>query len=197
MASVNSIRPEELQALRVSGQHPRLIDVRTPAEFDEVHAVGATSIPLDRLDPTRITIQHGVQPTETVYVICKMGGRSRRACQALDSAGFANVVNVDGGTDAWVAANLPVVRTGQKTFAIHRQVQILSGCLVLLGVVLGKTVSPAFFVVSGLIGLGLVVSGITDTCGMATMLAKMPWNRPKKSKAAPQIVAEACGGSGG
>lgn len=195
MATVSSARPQDVHSLRTQGQHVRLIDVRTPAEFEEVHAVDAIPAPLDRLDPARLSIELGIGKDDPVYMICKMGGRSRKACDQFSNAGFSNVINVDGGTDAWVAANLPVVRGEHKAFAINRQVQILAGSLVLLGVLL-SLVSPWFLSLSAFIGAGLVFSGVTDTCGMGTVLAKMPWNQAPKSKVDPLAVAEACGGGG-
>ena len=195
MATVSVARPHDVHTLKIQGQRVHLIDVRTPAEFAEVHAVDAIHAPLDRLDPVRLSVEHGIQQDETIYVICKMGGRSRKACDQLVSAGFSMVVNVDGGTDAWVAADLPVIRGERKAFAIQRQVQILAGSLVLLGAAL-TPVSPWFVTLSAFIGAGLVFSGLTDTCAMGTMLAKMPWNQAPKSKVDPPAVAEACGDGG-
>ena len=98
------------------------------------------------------------------------------ACEKFVAAGYENVVNVEGGTQAWEAAGFPVKR-GKKTVSLERQVRILAGALVLLGALLAWFVHPAFVLLSGFIGTGLVFAGVTDTCGMAMALAKMPWNR--------------------
>jgi rhodanese-related sulfurtransferase len=98
------------------------------------------------------------------------------ACARLQAAGQANVVNVEGGTLAWAEAGLPVVR-GPKAISLERQVRIAAGSLVLLGAVLGWFVHPAFVGLSAFIGAGLVFAGVTDTCGMALLLARMPWNQ--------------------
>lgn len=190
-----STQPKEVHALRTQGFSPRLIDVRTPAEFEEVHAVDAISIPLDRLDPSRVAADHGIAKDEQLFMICKMGGRSQRACDQLRSAGFTNAINVEGGTDAWVASGLPVKRGERQVLAINRQVQILAGSLVLLGLLLSR-LHPLGLAISAFIGAGLVFSGVTNTCGMGTMLSKMPWNQTPKSKVDPLAVAEACGDGG-
>jgi len=173
-ATLATISPTEFQELRKSGKTPELLDVRTPMEFEGVHAEGARNVPLDRLDPAQIF--QGRPSAEPVYVICQSGGRGRKACELFQSAGHPNVINVDGGTSAWVSAGLPVVR-GKKTMSLERQVRIAAGSLVLVGVILGFLVHPALFGLSGFIGAGLVFAGVTDTCGMGMLLARMPWNQ--------------------
>ena len=101
-----------------------------------------------------------------------------KACEKFVAAGITNVVNVTGGTDAWVAAGLPAVHGERKVMALDRQMRILAGSIILLGVVLSIWWQPAIWI-AGFIGAGLVFSGVTDTCGMIAVLAKMPWNRPK------------------
>lgn len=189
-----SIRPRQLQDLSVQGHRYRLIDVRTPAEFHQVHADGAINVPLDTLDPTKLTTENGISPNETLYVICKMGGRSQKACIRMQAAGFSNVINVDGGTDEWVAENLPAVRgSGKSVISIQRQVQLVAGSLVLCGALLSFA-NPWFALLAAAIGAGLVFSGITDTCGMGTCLAKMPWNQAPKPN--PLEIAAACDSGG-
>ena len=92
------------------------------------------------------------------------------------NAGFSNVVNVEGGTQAWDGAGLPVIR-GKKSMSLERQVRIAAGFLVVLGTILGWLVHPGFYGISAFVGAGLVFAGITDTCGMGMVLAKMPWNQ--------------------
>ena len=153
-----------------------LIDVRMPTEYREVHAEGAVNFPLDSLDPKAIASSLGADESKPVYVICKSGNRSKKAAQKFLDAGINNVVNVDGGTMAWVDAGLPAVR-GKKSVSLERQVRILAGFLTLLGAVLGFFVHPYFIGLSAFIGAGLMFAGITDTCGMGMMLSKMPWNQ--------------------
>jgi hypothetical protein len=91
------------------------------------------------------------------------------------ATGLTDVVVLEGGITAWAGAGLPVVR-GRKTMSLERQVRIAAGALVFIGSVFGYFVNPAFIALSAFVGAGLVFAGITDTCGMAMMLAKMPWN---------------------
>lgn len=153
-----------------------LVDVRMPTEYREVHAAGAKNFPLDSLDPIAIARSRGGRSDQPVYVICQSGARSSKAAEKFRDAGFENVVDVLGGTSAWVAAGLPVVR-GKKAVSLERQVRILAGFLALLGAVLGFFVHRSFIGLSAFIGAGLMFAGITDTCGMGMMLSKMPWNR--------------------
>lgn len=87
-----------------------LVDVRTPEEFAEVRAIGARNVPLDTIDPPAVVAAHAAMADQPLYFICKVGGRSAYACQMFTSAGYPNVVNVEGGTDAWLEAVLPVER---------------------------------------------------------------------------------------
>lgn len=153
-----------------------LIDVRMPTEYREVHANGAVNVPLDSLNPQAVADSVGVSSNKPLYVICKSGNRSSKATQKFLDAGIQNVVNVEGGTTAWVDSGLPAVR-GKKSVSLERQVRILAGFLALLGAVLGLAVHPYFVGLSAFIGAGLMFAGITDTCGMGMMLSKMPWNK--------------------
>ncbi len=103
--SLNTITVNELKAKQETDSELELIDVRTPAEYSAVHIEFAVNHPLDQLDVS--AIQQGRQcPDQPLYVVCKMGGRSSKACQKLMEAGCVNVINVVGGTDAWVEAGL-------------------------------------------------------------------------------------------
>lgn len=153
-----------------------LIDVRMPTEFREVHAQGAVNVPLDSLDPASVAEAYANGSGKAICVICKSGGRSTKATQKFLDAGIENVINVEGGTNAWVEAGLPVQR-GKKAMSLERQVRILAGFLALLGAVLGFFVHEYFIGLSAFIGAGLMFAGITDTCGMGMMLSKMPWNK--------------------
>ncbi|QDT33391.1 rhodanese-like domain-containing protein [Thalassoglobus polymorphus] len=153
-----------------------IIDVRTPMEFREVHAAKAQNVPLDALDPSSVMKGRNVSSDDPLYVICKSGSRGAKAQQKFIAAGFTNVVNVEGGTEAWVDAGLPVVR-GKKGMSLERQVRVVAGFLVLVGALLGLFVHPYFVGISAFVGAGLMFAGITDTCGMGMMLARMPWNQ--------------------
>ncbi len=177
MAHAASISPQRLAQLSAAGS-AEVIDVRTPAEFREAHLPMAHNVPLDTLDARRLQRQRNGATERPLYVVCHSGARSSKACQKLLEAGCADVVNVEGGTQAWIDAGLPVVR-GKKTISLERQVRIAAGGLVLIGAVLALTVHPYFATISAFVGAGLLVAGITDTCGMAMILARMPWNQAR------------------
>jgi rhodanese-related sulfurtransferase len=173
--SIPTISPEQLAGLCRQRPKINLIDVRTPAEFRAVHLEAARNVPLDSLDPAALIREVATSGNDPLYLICASGTRGRQACEQLVMAGANNVMNVEGGTIACVKVGLPVIR-GQKRVSLERQVRMTGGSLVLVGTLLGL-VHPAFLVVPGFIGAGLLFSGITDTCGMAVILARMPWNR--------------------
>lgn len=171
---VATISPQQLARLRQEGQPVELIDVRTPAEFRELHVDFARNTPLERLQPAQLAAgRNGA--AAPLYVICRSGSRGRQACEKLVAAGL-DVVNVEGGTLAWEAAGLPVVR-GEKAISLERQVRIVAGSLVVLGTLLGFFLHPYWLALPAFVGAGLVFAGVTDTCGMALLLARMPWNQ--------------------
>jgi len=170
-----TISPRQLAELAKDGRKIDLIDVRTPVEFREVHLEAARNVPLDRLDPAAIALTRNGS-VEPLYVVCRTGSRGRQACEKLVEGGIAGAVNVEGGTLACIEAGLPVVR-GRKSISLERQVRIAAGSLVVLGALLGWLVHPAFVGLSAFVGAGLVFAGVTDTCGMGMILARMPWNR--------------------
>lgn len=176
MTQIKTIKPDELRRDVEAVKPLTLIDVRTPAEFARVHARGAESLPLDRLDVAAIKARANGHD-EPTYVICEAGGRSADAARRLTDAGMDHVFSVEGGTRAWEAAGLPVVRGSSRVISMERQVRIAAGALVLAGVVAAWLINPWCILISAFVGAGLVFSGVTGSCGMAAVLAKMPWNR--------------------
>jgi rhodanese-related sulfurtransferase len=181
----NSITPERLAALHQANEPVDLIDVRTPAEYGEVHIEFARNVPLDRLNPKAIAAERNGRANESLYVICRTGSRANQACEKLAAVGL-HVFNVEGGTLAWDAAGLPVVR-GKKTISLERQVRIAIGVIVLTSAVLATLVHPYWIGLAAFMGAGLIFSGITDFCGLALILGRMPWN---------QAVAVSCDATG-
>lgn len=178
--TAKTITAREVLDLQKTGKAIDLLDVRTPVEYREVHAQGARLVPLDRLDPKEVMTGRNGQQGEPLYVICRSGSRAKQACERFLAAGFDNVIAVEGGTLAWEQANGPVER-GRKAISLERQVRIAAGSLVLVGAVLALTVSFWFALLPAFIGAGLIFSGVTDTCGMGLMLARMPWNQVKET----------------
>lgn len=173
---VKTIGLLQIQELVDSGKAMTIIDVRTPAEFERVHVKGAQLKPLDGFDPKSIAACCK-DPADAVYVICQSGGRAAKACEKFAEAGFENVFSIEGGTSAWERAGLPVERGNCRVIPLERQVRIAAGSLVLIGLALAWAVHPYFLALTAFIGAGLVFAGITDFCGMAILLSKMPWNR--------------------
>lgn len=174
--TLQSITPTQLLELHSEGKPVELIDVRTPAEFRELHVGFARNVPLDKLECKALLDARNGSAEDPLYVICRSGSRGKQAAEKFVKEGFTNVVNVDGGTLACETTDLPLVR-GKKTMSLERQVRIAAGFLVLLGVLLGWFVNPWLSGISAFVGAGLMFAGITDTCGMAMLLAKMPWNQ--------------------
>jgi rhodanese-related sulfurtransferase len=170
MNTAQTIAPTE--AAQLAGR-ALFLDVRTPAEYQEMHIDGAVLHPLSDLSAERV--KELLQGKQEGVVICRSGGRARQACEKLLAAGLSNLRVLEGGVRAWEASGLGVVR-GKKTISLERQVRIAAGALVVVGSVLGYLVNPAFIALSAFVGAGLMFAGITDTCGMAMVLAKMPWN---------------------
>lgn len=148
-----------------------LIDVRSPSEFNALHAEGAINIPLDEFTEEKLSPYRGNGP---IGLLCQGGFRAKSACQKLEDT--ENVLIVEGGTQAWETAALPVVY-GKAAISLERQVRIIAGLLVFLGVCLGYFIHPFGLFIAGFVGAGLTFAGITDTCAMAILLAKCPWNR--------------------
>ena len=171
-----SIAPHELHRVLAGGGPAQLLDVRTPAEFAGAHVPGAKLIPLDDLDPASFARQRGAEEIP-VYVLCQSGGRARKAIEKLERAGVRNCVLVEGGTQGWIDAGLRVNRGQSHVLPLMCQVQIIVGFISVSGAVLALAVNPLFAIVPLVTGCGLFFAGITGTCGLALLLARMPWNR--------------------
>jgi rhodanese-related sulfurtransferase len=170
---MKTISPVELQKILSESPDAAVIDVRTPVEFAEVHVPQAKNIPLDELNPEAVS----PDKSRPVYLLCRSGQRATKAAEKLAKADYLQPVVIEGGTLAWIDANLPVTRGTVKVISLERQVRITAGSLVFIGFLLGWFVNHWFFVLSGFVGAGLIFAGITDFCGMGLLLAKAPWNR--------------------
>jgi rhodanese-related sulfurtransferase len=188
--SVQTTTAQELDRLRTAGKTIDLVDDRMPVEYRDVHAAPARNVPLDMLDPAALMKAREGSREEPLYVICRSGSWGRQAWEKFLAAGFTNVVNVKGGTLAWDEAGLPVVR-GKKAISLDRQVRIAAGSLVLLGVGLAL-LHPVFLALVAFVGAGLVFAGVTDTCGMGLLLARMPWNRVEETPPAVCCCQRTC-----
>lgn len=169
------LRAQELAELLGSRADVRLLDVRTPGEFESVHIRGAYNVPLDTLGEHAAEIRARVEAP--VVLVCQSGARARRAEEALRGSGMPNLHVLDGGVNGWVAAGRPVQR-GRERISLERQVRIVAGALAATGALLALAVNPLFALLPAFVGSGLVFAGVTDTCAMAMLLARLPYNRP-------------------
>lgn len=178
--SSTSLSPTELRELLDADAPCQLFDVRPYPEFAAGHIRGARLMPLDEI-PRRLG---EIDRTRRVVLVCRTGKRSELARETLAKAGFDQAAELAGGVLAWQQAGLPLDVAERAPWSLERQVRVVAGSLVLLGVALGVTVHPAFLGLSAFVGAGLVFAGLSDWCGMGLLLAKMPWNR------APRISGE-------
>ncbi|MDX2527434.1 rhodanese-like domain-containing protein [Streptomyces europaeiscabiei] len=154
-----------------------VIDVRTPGEYASGHVPGALNLPLDRMERALPVFK---ESGAELLMVCRSGARSGKACALLAEHGVA-AADLAGGTNAWAAAGHELHRPSggaTATWAMERQVRFTAGALVLVGLALGLPY-PAWQLLSAAVAGGLVLSALTDTCGMAAILSRLPHNRPR------------------
>ncbi|WP_026067772.1 rhodanese family protein [Pusillimonas noertemannii] len=168
-----SLKPISPQAARDLMSHGAiLIDIRATNEYAREHIAAARHVPMEDLKSAA-----PLDAAAGVIFHCRSGNRTRVSAQTLSACAACEAYVLDGGLDAWKKAGLPVVTDTSQPMELQRQVQITAGSLILLGAVLGATVSPWFHALSAAIGAGLVFAGLSGFCGMARLLMRMPWNR--------------------
>ena len=180
-----------LRELVAADGGPRLIDVRTPGEFAAGHIAGSYNVPLGLLREHRGELRHHLD--EAVVLICRSGNRAAQAEQALAEAGLPNLRLLAGGIAAWEAEGAPV-RRPQPHWDLERQVRLVAGALVLVAVLVGVAVPPVTWL-AAVIGGGLTLAALTNTCLMGMLLAKLPYNRGPR--ATFQTVVTALAGERG
>lgn len=158
------------------GETP-IIDVRTGSEFRGGHAQGVQHLPLDTLAQAGDTITSLASKTGEILVICQSGVRAKKAAEQIERDFSVTAHVIEGGTNAWEKASLPMEKEAGAVMSLERQVRIAAGGLVAMGSLLTWLVDPNFVFLPLFVGSGLVFAGVTDTCGMGMLIAKMPWNR--------------------
>jgi rhodanese-related sulfurtransferase len=167
------IHPRELARMRAEDPAVHVIDVRTPGEFEAGHIEGSYNVPLDLL------VEHVPELTaldRDVVLVCQSGGRATRALDPLAAAGKSNLRLLEGGINAWMALGGSLSRTSRRRWAMERQVRLVAGGAVVVSLVASLWFPPVRLL-AAMVGAGLAFSAVTDTCGMATVLAKLPYNR--------------------
>jgi rhodanese-related sulfurtransferase len=158
-------------AERLAARSVQVIDVREPVEYASGHIAGSLNVPLARLAEAEL-------PTGPLVLVCQSGNRSARGVQLLREQGHPLPVgDLAGGLPSWQQAGLPLRKLRNAPLPLMRQVQITAGSLVLLGLILSHMVAPAWILLTWFVGAGLVFAGVSGFCGMARLLALMPWNR--------------------
>jgi rhodanese-related sulfurtransferase len=172
MSTLQTIAPDRAAALMRAGAV--LIDIREADEHARERIPGARHHALSRLDA-----DNPAEPGDEVLVFhCRSGARTKANAPRLAAAsGGCETYILEGGLDAWKRAGLPIALDIRQPIEINRQVHIIAGGMALAGVLLGASVSSWFYGLSGFVGAGLMFAGISGFCGMARLLALMPWNR--------------------
>ena len=176
-AQLNLYQLTEIGALELNQklnlQQVILLDVRESSEYAAEHIAGSISLPMSTFEPDQVA-QFRDQP---LVICCQSGMRSYKVSQKLLNCGFLNVSQLKGGLSSWKAAGFKTNKSQNAPISLFRQVQIVAGCLVVIGTGLGALISPWFLLLSGFVGCGLVFAGVTNTCAMGQLLAKLPYNR--------------------
>lgn len=170
---IRSVLPRE-----VASSDATLVDVREYPEYAAASIEGSLLAPLAKVSSRA----QEWSKNHPVVTICQSGKRATVAAQRLEALGFTNVSILDGGMNAWQQAGLPINIIRRKPWTLERQVRAIAGGMVVVSAVLGLTVSPWFFAWTLFVGAGLTFAGISNVCLMATLLGKMPWNRPPDAR---------------
>ena len=155
------------------------IDVREHPEFAAGYIEGSTHVPLDTLDSASVSWDR----QQPLLLICRSGQRAAQAQERLAALGFTALSVLPGGIQQWTAAGNPLLRLEHRPWSIERQVRTAAGSLILISMTLALLLSHYFLLLTAGIGAGLVFAGVSDTCMMGSVLARMPWNRPTRSRA--------------
>ena len=167
----HDVQPAELNKRLNSGEKIQIVDVRTSLEFGMGHIPGALNIPLNTIDSTF----DGVNPNETIVVVCQGGVRSVTACEKVDGK-YPKLWNLVGGTSAWQAAGLEVEKSLKGPRSLDRQTHLVAGVLIVISFALFRSKDPSWIYLALLPAFGLLLDAFTDVCPMSLMLRRMPWN---------------------
>jgi rhodanese-related sulfurtransferase len=185
------VQPHEVDAFARDDGRVKIIDVRTPAEFESAHIPGSYNIPLDQLSAYREELGQGVGGP--VVLVCRSGARASEAEKLLRAVDMPDVHIMEGGLESWEAAGL-AVRRGRQHWSLERQVRGVSGALILIGTLGSLLLWRPLIALAVFIGGGLLFSGLTNFCGMAMLLAKLPYNRGASCDV-QAVVAQLRGGA--
>ncbi|QSZ52560.1 rhodanese-like domain-containing protein [Paenarthrobacter sp. AT5] len=176
-SAVTALAPEALQSWIKEHQDLVVIDVRSAAEFESMHIRGSYNVPLSLL--SEHTDELAARLGSRVVLVCQSGVRAEQARQRLAKSGIDTAYVLTGGAPGYAAAGGDVVK-GKDRWDLERQVRLVAGSLVVLGLAGGKFISPKIRTLAGVIGTGLTFSAATNTCAMGKAISAMPWNKAAK-----------------
>lgn len=176
---MNHHRIQATELLADFSEEVCVLDVRTDSEVAAAALRGALHIPLDELTPERLQTElaKNAKTGTSVYLLCQGGKRAEKAAEQLQGKVDLELCIIDGGMNAVLQCNTPLITRARKALSLEQQVRLIAGMLVLTGVALGTWVHPAFYGLSAFAGAGLVLAGVTDLCLMGRLLAHAPWNK--------------------
>jgi rhodanese-related sulfurtransferase len=179
--TADSITASELRKLLESSTAPRVVDVRTPAEFETAHIAGSYNVPLDVLKAHGSEVVEHLNQDHDVVLVCRSGQRATTAQSQLRNAGLAGGRVLERGFTDWESQGFAVDRGAQR-WDLERQVRLVAGSIVLSSV-LGSIAVPRLKWLAAAIGGGLTFAAVSNTCAMGTALSKLPYNRGATSDA--------------
>ena len=175
-ATLIPLAPAEVAAKLKAGK-AHLVDIREADEVAREHIAGAARSPLSAFEAADLNIA----ADRDVIFMCRTGARTGANCDRLAARIEGEAYVLAGGLDAWKKAGLATRMDAKAPLEMMRQVQIGAGSLILIGAALGVLVHPGFWALSAFVGAGLLMAGVTGFCGMARVLAVMPWNQTAKA----------------
>jgi rhodanese-related sulfurtransferase len=145
--TTSTVNAHELRRIREADPEVRIIDVRTPGEYETAHIQGSYNVPLDQLGEHASELAALDHP---VVLVCQSGARATKAMDQLASAGKGNMRLLTGGIGAWQAAGCDVVEQSER-WSLERQVRLVAGAIVLAAIIVSIWVPAARFV-AGFVG---------------------------------------------
>jgi rhodanese-related sulfurtransferase len=171
--TLEMITPKEAQELTAKDSNVKLLDVRSALEYNEVHINNSINIPIDMISAK---IKELSESNQAYIVLCRTGNRSPMAADMLLQSGIGSVKVMAGGMMRWQKERLPVI-AGEGGISLERQVRVIAGILVLLGIIMAQFVNNAFIWISIWVSCGLIFAGLTNNCLMGMLLMKLPYNK--------------------
>ena len=173
---MKTLTPKEFNALKEKESSLQLVDVREVSEFESEHVEGAENKPLSRFDKSMASLDK----QKPVYLLCSTGSRAAQASKKLKKHGYEDVCVIEGGLEALKGQGCKTKQGQTRVWAMDRQVRMAAGVFILASILGTWWVHPTFILVAVFVACGLIFSAVTNTCGMALLLGKCPWNQSRK-----------------